>query len=224
MKAVFFDLFFTLIVPCYSQVENEFDIVGLTLEKWEQYAENSVLYEERALGNVSSETEIIERILSAIPGRFTEEQKRQVLKARESRMRQALLNVPDEILQTLECLKRGDIKIGLISNADRIDCKYWGESELAPYFDITIFSCDAGLLKPDPRIYQMAMDKLMVNPADSVFVGDGGSEELAGAKRAGMRTIFSEFLDIKTDERRKEILQWADAHIMKFGDVLNYME
>lgn len=42
-------------------------------------------------------------------------------------------------------------------------------------------------VKPDPRIYLMAIDQLGVFPADTLYVGDGGDGELTGAACAGLR-------------------------------------
>ncbi len=40
IKAIYFDLFFTLIVPAYEKTNNEYDIINLSVSEWEQYAEN----------------------------------------------------------------------------------------------------------------------------------------------------------------------------------------
>ncbi len=52
VKAIFFDLFFTLIYPEYSII-NEYGVVGISAIEWEKYAEDNILYSERALGKVS---------------------------------------------------------------------------------------------------------------------------------------------------------------------------
>jgi len=46
-----------------------------------------------------------------------------------------------------------------------------------------------GLSKPDPRIYQLACERLEVEPNDCMFVGDGANDELAGAQQVGMRAV-----------------------------------
>ena len=182
IKAIYFDLFFTLIIPAYEKANNEFDILGLSMSEWERYAENDALYRERALGHVKSEMEIINKIVDTIPFSISEIQREKVLAARENRMKKALQNVPKDILEILAQLKAKNVKLGLVSNADMIDCKYWKQSMLFPFFDDTVFSCDVGFLKPDRHIYELAMQHLNVLPGESLFVGDGGSEELYGAK------------------------------------------
>jgi len=61
IKAVFFDLFFTLIDPKYSEI-NEYDVVGISAMEWEKYAEDNALYCQRALSKVKTEKEIIDKI------------------------------------------------------------------------------------------------------------------------------------------------------------------
>lgn len=223
IKAIYFDLFFTLIVPAYEKTNNEYDILNLSVEEWEQYAENDILYHERALGLVKTEKEIIDKIMSLMPVEVSVVQKEQVLLAREQRMKNALKMISKEILDTLQKLKLKDIKLGLISNADCIDCKYWNQSPLAKYFDDSIFSCNVGLLKPDRQIYELAMQHLNVSPEQCLFVGDGGSNELCGAKSAGMGTVFSEMLETKNAEQKESIIKYADYHIKQINELLNYL-
>lgn len=223
IKAIYFDLFFTLIVPTYKKTNNEYDILNLSVDEWEQYAENDILYHERALGLVKTEKEIIDKIMSLMPFEVSVIQKEQVLFAREQRMKNALKMISKEVLDILEELKLKDIKLGLISNADCIDCKYWNQSPLFKYFNASIFSCNVGLLKPDRQIYELAMQRLNVSPGQCLFVGDGGSNELCGAKSAGMGTVFSEMLETKNAKQRETIIKYADYHIKHINELLNYL-
>ncbi len=222
-KAIFFDLFFTLIYPKYSD-ENEYDIIGITAMEWEKYAEDNRLYHERALGNVKTEKEIINKIVDIMPYQLSESEKQKILERREERMKRALLTVDNNIVDTLWKIHEKGIKIGLISNADIIDSKHWEESILSEIFDISIFSCDVGILKPDTGIYYLAMNRLGVTPEESIFVGDGGSNELCGAKNAGMKTVFTEFLDRKLKNQKEIIEKYADYHIDEFDNLLNYLD
>ena len=223
IKAIFFDLFFTLIVPAYGKTNNEFSILNLSVDWYEQFAENDMLYRERALGLVKTEVEIIDKIISLIPFEVTTIQKEQVLYAREERMKNALKKVSQEILDVLQKLKSMNIKLGLISNADRIDCKYWNQSPLFQYFNDAVFSCDVALLKPDRQIYELAMQRMNVSPEQCLFVGDGGSSELLGAKYAGMGTVFSEMLETKNVEQRKAIIQYADYYVRHINELFYYL-
>ena len=79
-------------------------------------------------------------------------------------------------------------------NADTVDCEYWQGLPLHPLLGNAVFSCDAGLLKPDREIYEYALRWMGAEARCSLFVGDGGSDELDGARQAGMRTVLSEAL------------------------------
>ena len=57
------------------------------------------------------------------------------------------------------------------------------KSPLYNLFDEAIFSYEVGYLKPQAEIYQIALEKMNVNPEKSIFIGDGGSDELKGAKK-----------------------------------------
>lgn len=223
IKAIFFDLFFTLIYPKYSDM-SEYDVIGISASEWEEYAEDSVLYYDRAMGYIKTEKEIIDKIIDIMPYHINESQKQKILRRREARMKSALLSIDDKIIDTIRKVHEKGIKIGIISNADVIDSKHWTESPLSEFFDVVIFSCNVGLLKPETEIYTLAMDKLQVTPKDCIYVGDGGSDELYGAKKAGMKTIFTEYLERKTEDKIELIKKYADYHINRFDELLKYVD
>lgn len=66
------------------------------MEEWEQCPENTVLYEERALGKVNSVDEIIDKILNLFPDKINKEQRDRLLYSRQNRMRMVLENVDDD--------------------------------------------------------------------------------------------------------------------------------
>lgn len=55
-------------------------------------------------------------------------------------------------------------------------------------FEFVIESSVVGLRKPDPRIYQLACEKMGIDPAETVFLDDLGIN-LKPARALGMRTI-----------------------------------
>ncbi len=219
IEAIFFDLFFTLINPKYHLEKNENDVLGLSIEEWELYAENEMLYKRRAVGKVNSAEEIISEIIESIPLSVSEVQKNKLLTFRKERMKNALMNVEFEIIETIQKLRDKGIKICLISNADIIDAMYWTESPLYKLFDDAIFSYEVGCLKPNCDIYNIAIKRVNVNHKKSVFVGDGGSDELLGARKVGMKTVFTEYLDIKDPYERKKIMEVSDYHIRNFTEL-----
>jgi putative hydrolase of the HAD superfamily len=122
--------------------------------------------------------------------------------------------------EVLSRIKEKGLKIGLISDCSDEIPVIWPQTPLAPLFDATVFSCLAGFRKPDPRIYQLAAERLGVPAEGCLFVGDGGSQELSGALRAGMHPIMIR-LDAESTEKHlvnREV--WTGAVIHALPEIL----
>src|SRR6185312_12619606 len=79
--------------------------------------------------------------------------------------------VPDtDVLETLDTLKRRGLRLGLISNCGPDVPRLWAASPLSPWIDQALFSCQAGMRKPDPRIYAAAAMQLGVPAEACVYV------------------------------------------------------
>jgi len=61
---------------------------------------------------------------------------------------------------------------------------------LASLFAVLVDSHCVGAEKPDPAIFQVALDKLRASPETTVFVGDSLRRDREGARRMGMRFIW----------------------------------
>lgn len=61
---------------------------------------------------------------------------------------------------------------------------------LAPYVDVLVASQEAGVSKPDPEIFRIALDRAGVSADDAVMVGDSWANDVAGARGAGIRAIW----------------------------------
>jgi len=86
-------------------------------------------------------------------------------------------------------LKQKQHKLGLISDCASETVVFWENMSIRPFFDTVVFSCVAGMKKPDPRIYHLALERLKVKPQDCLYVGDGSSHELTGARKVGMHPV-----------------------------------
>jgi epoxide hydrolase-like predicted phosphatase len=88
-------------------------------------------------------------------------------------------------------------KIGFLSNVNKGVIEHKIPAELRALFDIDIRSADVGYQKPDPRIYQLALDRLGVKADEAVFTDDHESY-LAGATQLGINTIlYKDFDDFR---------------------------
>jgi epoxide hydrolase-like predicted phosphatase len=77
-----------------------------------------------------------------------------------------------ELVQFIQSL-RPRYKIGIISNAWS-DVRHFHNSKfkMNTWTDVVIYSAEVKLVKPDPRIYQLALERLGVKPEEAVFVDD----------------------------------------------------
>jgi HAD superfamily hydrolase (TIGR01509 family) len=62
--------------------------------------------------------------------------------------------------------------------------------KLTKYFKTIIISGEVGYVKPSPIIFQTALQKLQVEPQDSLFVGDNWYMDIWGAQQLGMTTAY----------------------------------
>ena len=83
---------------------------------------------------------------------------------------------------------RPERKVGLISNAWSGLRAVITSLNFEDVFDEMIISAEVGLMKPDPRIYHLALEKLGVQPGESVFLDDM-LVNVEAARSVGMSAI-----------------------------------
>jgi FMN phosphatase YigB (HAD superfamily) len=85
-----------------------------------------------------------------------------------------------------------DLKVrrGVVSKSDGRVAEALGGVGLAEFFEVIVDSKLAGVEKPDPRIFQQALDALGVAPAQALYVGDVYEVDVVGARRAGMPVVL----------------------------------
>ena len=94
-------------------------------------------------------------------------------------------------LETLGILKNGGFLLGLISNSSNIEFDPLENNlGLKDIFDALIVSYRVGLLKPDPRIFELALAKLNVRASEVVMVGDTLQDDILPAQKLGMKTLL----------------------------------
>lgn len=93
-------------------------------------------------------------------------------------------------LPTLRALRERGYRLGLVSDCTAVMGRPIPEQfGLLPLLDAVALSYEVGHAKPSPAIFHAATDALGVEPASCLFVGDGGSDELNGARALGMTTV-----------------------------------
>jgi HAD superfamily hydrolase (TIGR01549 family) len=92
-----------------------------------------------------------------------------------------------ELLQ----LVRARARVGIVSNnlleEQQDKLRHCG---LDGYIDVLVVSEEAGVSKPDPAIFEMALSRLECDPDAAVMIGDSWAADVIGALAAGIRPIW----------------------------------
>jgi putative hydrolase of the HAD superfamily len=94
----------------------------------------------------------------------------------------------EDALPVLEELRAQGLKLGLVSNTGRDLEVFVTHHQLD--VDAVLGSRAFGRTKPHPTIFQAALKRLEVAPADAAMVGDSPEDDIEGARAAGIHTAF----------------------------------
>jgi putative hydrolase of the HAD superfamily len=79
----------------------------------------------------------------------------------------------------------------MVSNIDEDQLRHLIElTDLGRYFDSLLSSEHAQSCKPAPAIFAEAIRRAGCRPAEALFVGDTLAADVAGANRAGLRSVL----------------------------------
>ncbi len=91
----------------------------------------------------------------------------------------------EDVLPTLNAL-RPKYTLGLLSNGN----SYPERCGLDGIFQFVVFSQDYGVAKPDPRLFQIALEKAQCSRKEFLHVGDSLENDVIGAMKAGIRGVW----------------------------------
>lgn len=98
------------------------------------------------------------------------------------------------------------VRLGIISNADGLIGQRLAELEILQVgpgvgveVECVIDSGVVGVMKPDPRIFHIALDAMDVAAEDAWYVGDMPGIDVVGARKAGMRPVLMDPFELHLD-------------------------
>jgi putative hydrolase of the HAD superfamily len=102
------------------------------------------------------------------------------------------LSVPmSHARETLIALQVREIKLGLVSNGKtRVQYQKLEALGLQDFFDPILISEHLGIKKPDPSIFQIALEHLQLEAAQVWMVGDHPVNDVLGARGAGLTGVW----------------------------------
>jgi HAD superfamily hydrolase (TIGR01509 family) len=107
--------------------------------------------------------------------------------------------VPDNVEPTLSALRARGLRLVLVSNANGTVCAKMDRLGLSRWFDAMIDSCDVGVEKPDPRIFEIALARVHADRKTTIHVGDLYQVDVVGARAAGLRGVLLDERNLHPD-------------------------
>lgn len=95
---------------------------------------------------------------------------------------------PDDMEDIVARLKNNNYRLAILSNSDKINSEVYEKRGWWSPFDVLVLSHKEGILKPEKRIYEITLDRLMLPANECVFIDDQ-IEALVPAEKMGMKTI-----------------------------------
>jgi putative hydrolase of the HAD superfamily len=182
VKGVLFDLWGTLIYnnpPALRLISLAGPIGVEPDELWKAWRKYMV---PALKGEIQSGEERAERVLRDLGRPLDYVQK---LAEYERKGRATDVHFYKGVPEMLAELKRRGYKTAVVSNTTYVARPVVERLKIGEKVDSVVLSCDVGLVKPDLEIYRLGAERLGLEPKECLFVGDGGDNELVGAKAAG---------------------------------------
>jgi HAD superfamily hydrolase (TIGR01509 family) len=96
-------------------------------------------------------------------------------------------HVEPDVAPAMAALRRRGLKLVVVSNANGRLKHLFDRVDLTKWFDHVLDSHEWGVEKPDPRLFQLALEQSRADAARTVHVGDLYHVDVVGARQAGLR-------------------------------------
>lgn len=97
----------------------------------------------------------------------------------------------DGMVEVLSALRGRGKRLGVVTNGESVfQRRHIDALSLERLVDEVLVSEEEALRKPDAELFRRAADRLGVEPAACLFVGDNPSTDVLGAAAAGMETLW----------------------------------
>lgn len=96
----------------------------------------------------------------------------------------------DDVLPTLKSLQEANVFVACVSNEDGWLSNFFDHFEIRKYFRFILTSQEVGYEKPNPIIFQEALDVADIEPVEVLFVGDSVISDYYGSKAVGMKPLL----------------------------------
>jgi putative hydrolase of the HAD superfamily len=107
--------------------------------------------------------------------------------------------VPADVVPAVEALKRRGLRLVVVSNANGTLRAHMDRLDMTRRFDCVLDSADEGVEKPDPRFFEIALERSGATRATTIHVGDLYHIDVIGARNAQLRGVLLDEADLRPD-------------------------
>jgi len=100
------------------------------------------------------------------------------------------LRVYPDVVPTLEWLRDNGYRLGVVTSGPEYQRLKLELTGLDKYFDVIVTREDVKAVKPEPKVFLHALERLGVEPGEAIYVGDSLSQDVYGAKHVGMKAVW----------------------------------
>ncbi len=104
--------------------------------------------------------------------------------------------VPEGVPETLDRLRAMGLKLVVVSNANGKLRHLFTRLDLARRFDVMLDSAEEGVEKPDPRLFELALERSGARREQAMHVGDLYHVDVEGARGAGLEAVLLDVADL----------------------------
>jgi putative hydrolase of the HAD superfamily len=90
------------------------------------------------------------------------------------------------VAEAIEALRRSGIRVAVVSNSDGSVTESLARAGLADLFEFVVDSHEVGVSKPNPLIFEVALERMGLGPSEAWYVGDSVFHDVNGALAASM--------------------------------------
>ncbi|MFC1906357.1 HAD family hydrolase [Chloroflexota bacterium] len=206
IKAIFFDWFHTLAHfepprhQLYIQALREFGVElppekairGILVADEYFFAENakSPVAERSSEEQAKVYIRYPNTLLAEAEANATKELSFKIMKRVREQFKGVTFALFDDVLSTLQALKRQNYILGLLTNLNSDMVSIFRELGIESYINFVVTAKEVGANKPNPPIFLAALEKAEVNASEAIHIGDQYKLDVIGARAVGINPIL----------------------------------
>jgi putative hydrolase of the HAD superfamily len=221
LRAILFDAGNTLLFLDFSRLAREVGLaIGVPLTTAELAAQARPAARALENGN-TTDRERASRYLESIflfagvaPEKLEMVRETLLLMHREKHL---WAGMPEGTAEALDALGVAGYRLGVVSNSDGRVEEALVAAGIRDRFELVLDSQCVGVEKPDPRIFELALERLAGGAGEALYVGDIYEVDVVGARRANMEVILLDPLGLHTGREVRTARSVAEVAKMILG-------